>query len=159
MRRALRRLLTAFAAIAFAAALSAIEKEQRIQKSDLPAAVQATADRESSGGTVREYAKVVEKGQVVYAMDLVVGGHAKEILIGADGNVFEVREDVPFDQLPPEVAAGFKQKAGQGRIGKVTSISKNTAVIGYEARVGSQKIELGVDGKPPATPVPVTPAP
>jgi hypothetical protein len=154
MCRSLRILIIVLAGAFAAAGARAIEKEQRIQKSDMPEAVQATADRESAGGTVKEYAKAIEKGQVVYAIDVVADGRTKEILIGADGNVVAVREDVPFAQLPPEVQAGLKQQAGKGKIGKVTAISKNTAVTGYEASVANQgkttRVEVGVDGKPPA---------
>jgi hypothetical protein len=154
MCRSLRILIIVLAGAFAAAGARAIEKEQRIQKSDMPEAVQATADRESAGGTVKEYAKAIEKGQVVYAIDVVADGRTKEILIGADGNVVAVREDVPFAQLPPEVQAGLKQQAGKGKIGKVTAISKNPAVTGYEASVANQgkttRVEVGVDGKPPA---------
>jgi hypothetical protein len=120
----------------------------------MPEAVQATADKETAGGTVKEYAKAVEKGQVVYAVDVVADGRAKEILIGADGNVVAVREDVPFAQLPPEIQEGLRQQAGKGKIGTVTAISKNTAVTAYEASVTTKgktaRVEVGVDGKPPA---------
>ena len=141
----------------------AIEKEQRIKKSEMPEAVQATADRESAGATVKEYAKAVEKGQAVYAMDIVADGHAKEILIGGDGNVVSVREEVPFAQLPPEIQTGLKQQAGKGRIDHVVAISKNTAVTSYQAQVSTHgktsRIELGVDGKPPAPPGSSEPVP
>jgi hypothetical protein len=155
MRRNLGVLVAVLAGGLAAAVAPAVEKEQRIQKADLPEAVQATAERESAGGTVREYAKAIEKGQVVYAMDVSVNGRAREVLIGADGNVVAVREDVPFAQLPPEIQAGLKQQAGKGKIGKVIAVSKNTAVLGYEASVAAangktMKVEVGVDGKPPA---------
>jgi hypothetical protein len=96
-------------------------------------------------------------------MDLVAGGHAKKILIGGDGNVVSVEEEVPFAQLPPEIQAGLKQQAGKGRIDRVVAISKNTAVTGYEARLSANgktsRIELGVDGKPPAPPGSPEPVP
>jgi hypothetical protein len=99
MSRSIRgvRLLAAWAAgIALAAAAHGIEKEQKIRKSDMPEAVQATADRESAGATVKEYAKGVEKGQAVFAMDVTADGHAKEILIGGDGNIVSIREEIPL---------------------------------------------------------------
>ena len=166
MSRSIRgvRLLAAWTAgIALAAAAEGIEKEQKILKSEMPEAVQATADRESAGATVKEYAKGVEKGQAVYAMDVVADGHAKEILIGGDGNVVSVREEIPFAQLPPEIQAGLKQQAGKGRIDRVVAISKNTAVTAYEARVSAKgktsRVEVGVDGKPPAPPGSPEPVP
>jgi hypothetical protein len=163
MSRVVRFLAALAAGVALTAAAQAVEKEQKIRKADLPEAVAATADRESAGATVKEYAKAVEKGQVVYAMDIVAGGRAKEILIGGDGNVVSVREEVPFTQLPPEIQAGLKQQAGGGRIDRIVSVSKNTAVTGYEARVTAKgktsRIQLGVDGKPPAPPGSPEPVP
>ena len=163
MSRVVRLLAGLAAGIALTAAVLAVENEQRIKKSEMPEAVQATADRESAGATVRSYGKGVEKGQAVYAMDLVAGGHAKKILIGGDGNVVSVQEEVPFAQLPPEIQAGLKQQAGKGRIDRVVAISKNTAVTGYEARLSANgktsRIELGVDGKPPAPPGSPEPVP
>ena len=166
MSRAGRVLAGLAAGIALAAATEvaqAIEKEQKIKKSDMPEAVQATADRESAGATVKEYAKAVEKGQAVYAMDVVADGHAKEILIGGDGNVVSVYEEIPFAQLPPEIQAGLKQQAGSGRVDHVVAVSKNTAVTSYQARVSrngkTSRVELGVDGKPPAPPGSPEPVP
>jgi hypothetical protein len=166
MSRVVRLLAGLAAGIALTAATEiaqAIEKEQRIQKSEMPEAVQATADRESAGATVRSYGKGVEKGQAVYAVDLMAGGHSKKILIGGDGNVVSVQEEVPFAQLPPEIQAGLKQQAGGGRIDRVVAISKNTAVTGYQARLSANgktsRIELGVDGKPPAPPGSPEPVP
>ncbi|HEY4228808.1 MAG TPA: hypothetical protein VGO79_01485 [Thermoanaerobaculia bacterium] len=163
MNRVGRILAGVAAGIALTAASQAIEKEQKIKKAEMPEAVQATADRESAGATVKEYAKAVEKGQAVYAMDIVADGHAKEILIGGDGNVVSVHEEVPFAQLPPEIQSGLKQQAGKGRIDRVIAISKNTAVTGYQASVSANgktsRIELGVDGKPPAPPGSPEPVP
>ena len=166
MKRAARLLGVLAAGIALTAATEtaqAIEKGPRIQKSEMPEAVQATADRESVGATVKEYAKGVEKGQAVFVMDLVAGGHAKEILIGGDGNVVSVQEEVPFAQLPPEIQAGLQQQAGRGRIDRVVEISKNTAVTSYQARVAANgrtsRVEVGVDGNPPAPPGSPEPVP
>ena len=62
MSRVVRLLAGLAAGIALTAAVLAVENEQRIKKSEMPEAVQATADRESAGATVRSYGKGVEKG-------------------------------------------------------------------------------------------------
>ena len=87
----------------------------------------------------------------------------KKILIGGDGNVVSVQEEVPFAQLPPEIQSGLRQQAGRGRIDRVVAISKNTAVTSYQTRVAANgktsRIEVGVDGKPPAPPGSPEPVP
>ena len=156
MSRTLRISIAVAAGLALGAALQAggKEKEKKIQKSDMPAAVQKAADQESAGATVKGYSEETENGAVVYQVDLVVGGRAKEILIGGDGVVVAIEEEVPWAQLPAEIQAGLKQQAGKGKIGRVHSITKHGTMTGYEAEVTSKgkksEVEVGVDGKAPA---------
>jgi hypothetical protein len=127
------------------------DKEKKLKKSDLPAAVQTTADRESAGGKVTGYSKGMEDGQIVYEVNMVVDGLPKEILIGPDGVVVAVEKQVTWDQVPADVQSGLKQQAGGSKIGKVSSISKNGKVVGYETSVTrkgkKENIEVGTDGK------------
>ena len=64
----------------------------------------------------------------------------------------EIEEEVPLNSLPAAVKAGIEQQAGQGKILKVESITKNNKIVAYEAEVqaGGKKseIKVGPDGKP-----------
>lgn len=127
-------------------------QETKIQRSDLPAAVQKTVDEQSKGAIVRGFAKEIEKGQTIYEVELTANGHSKDISIDANGKVLEIEEVVPFDSLPDAVKQGLQTKAARRKIVKVESLTKHGKVVAYEAKVTSgakkSEIQVGPDGKP-----------
>jgi uncharacterized membrane protein YkoI len=128
------------------------DHEKRLKKSDLPAEVQKTADEYSKGATVRGYSKEIENGKPEYEVELTVDGHSKDVNIDETGAVIEIEEQVQLDKLSAPARDGLKNKAGDGKITKVESITKHGKVVAYEAQVltGSKKTEVQVapDGKP-----------
>jgi hypothetical protein len=125
----------------------------KIEKSDLPDEVRKTADREGGDATVTGYSQDTDEyGGTVYGVDLVVNGHARTILIGEDGVVVEIDEEVPWDRLPADVQAGLKAQAGAGKVGRVESITTDGKVVGYQAEVDTDgaksEVSVGPDGKP-----------
>lgn len=92
--------------------------EKHLKKSNLPAAVQKTADEQSQGATVKGYATEMEGGKRVYEVELTANGHSKDITIAADGTVLEIEEEVSLDSLPAAVREGLQKKAGAGSITK-----------------------------------------
>jgi uncharacterized cupredoxin-like copper-binding protein len=141
---------------ALATQASAQEKEKKLQRADLPAAVQRTADEQSAGATVKGYSTEEDNGQVVYEVEMTMHGHARDVTIGADGTVLEVEQEVALDSLPAAVRTGLKQLAGSGTIGKIESLTKKGTLVAYEAHVkhGSKRseIQVGPDGKKLAHP-------
>ena len=75
------------------------EKEKKLKRSDLPAAVQKTLDQESQGATIRGYSSETDNGQLVYEVEMRVRGHGRDVLIGADGSVMEIEEEVALDSV------------------------------------------------------------
>ena len=128
------------------------EYEKHLKKSALPAEVQKTADEYSKGATVRGYSKEMENGKPEYEVELTVDGHSKDVSIDQTGAVIEIEEQVQFDKLSAPVRDGLKNKAGEGKITKVESITKHGKIVAYEAQVltGTKKMEVqvGPDGKP-----------
>lgn len=129
----------------------AMAQEKHIKKSDLPAAVQKTAEEQSKGATVRGYTQETEDGKLEYEVEMTVNGHGKDVSIDPDGNILEVEETVDLGGLPAEVREGLQKKAGAGKIGKVESITKHGSTVAYEAHVmnGTKKteVQVGPDGK------------
>jgi uncharacterized membrane protein YkoI len=132
------------------------EHEKKLKRSDLPAAVQKTADQESQGATVRGYSSETDDGQLVYEVALRVHGHNKDVSIAADGSVLEAEEEVALDSLPAPVRDGLRQLAGRGRITKVESLTKHGTLVAYEAQVRTgtkrSEVQVGPNGKPLAHP-------
>ncbi len=136
---------TVFAVLTLAfVAIPAVSQEEKIRRSDLPAAVAATVAAQSQGSTVRGFSKEREKGQTYYEAELEVGVDTK-------GNVVEVEEEVAMDALPATVRDGLWAKAAGATLAKVESLTKLGKLVAYEAQVVAKgkksEIQVGPDGK------------
>jgi hypothetical protein len=129
-----------------------LAQDKQIQKSDLPAAVQKTADEQSKGATVRGYSSEVEDGKLTYEVQLTINGHGRDVSIDANGVLMEIEDEVDINSLPAAVQDGLKKKAGAGKILQVESLTKKGKLVAYEAQVltGTKRseIQVGPDGKP-----------
>ena len=137
-------------------AVSASAQEKRLKKSDLPPAVQKTADEQSKGATVRGYSSEMEEGKLQYEVEMTVNGHSRDVSIAPDGSVLEIEEQVALDTLPAAVREGLQKEAGGRKITKVESLTKHGTLVAYEAQVraGNKRSEVQVSpgGKPLAHP-------
>lgn len=127
------------------------ETEVAIKRSDLPPAVEKTAAAESAHATVKGFAREVENGVTYYEMELVVDGHARDVLMDADGNVVEIEEQVAFERLPATVQTALKARAGKGKIGVVESLTKRGSLVAYEAHIVTgrtrSEVQVGPNGE------------
>ena len=137
---------TKLALIAIALTTAAFAQDKKIQRADLPTAVEKTVAAQSQGATIKEFSQEKENGQLLYEAEMTVSGHSKDISIDAAGTIVEVEEQVAFDFLPAPVKAALQTKAGQGKIVKVESITKHDKLVAYEAKVqtGTRKSEIQV---------------
>ncbi len=130
----------------------AVAQEKKIKRADLPPAVEKTVAAQSAGATIKGFSKEIEKGQTYYEAEMIVNGHSKDILIDTNGAIVEVEEEVAMDALPTEVKAGLQAKAGEGKLVKVETLTKQDKLVAYEAQVtrGGKKseVQVGPDGKP-----------
>jgi hypothetical protein len=144
--------LAVIATSACAILSSAQEQEKKINRSDLPAAVEKTVAAQTQGATIRGFNKEKEKGKTYYEVELTVNGHSKDILIDPTGAIAEIEEKVDLASLPTEVQSGLQAKAGSGKLGKIESITKHDKVVAYEAKVTAggkrTEVQVGPDGKP-----------
>src|SRR5712671_5197642 len=106
----IRRANVAVLVLALCCAASAWSQEKKLKKSDLPAAVQKTADDQSKGATVRGYSTETEDGKLEYEVQLTVNGHSKDITMDPQGIVMEIEEEVDIKTLPAEVHAGLEKQ-------------------------------------------------
>lgn len=138
------------AAIFLASTLSAVAQEKKIDQSNLPPPVQKTVQEQSKGATVKGYSTEREHGKTVYEAEMMIDGHSKDIQIAKDGTLNEIEEEVAFSSLPANVQAALKAKAGEAKITKVESLTKQNKLVAYEAATlkGTKKgeIQVGPDG-------------
>jgi uncharacterized membrane protein YkoI len=129
-----------------------VAQEKKIKRADLPPAVEKTVAAQSAGATVKGFSKETEKGQTYYEAEMIVNGHSKDILIDTNGAIVEVEEEVAMDALPAEVKAGLQAKAGEGKLVKVATLTKQDKLVAYEAQVRKDgkksEVQVGPDGKP-----------
>jgi len=127
-------------------------QEKKIDRSQLPAPVEATVKAQSEGATVSGFSTETEHGQTYYEAELKINGHSKDLLMDAQGNVVEIEEEVGMDALPDAVKGGLQTKAGDGKLLKIESLTKHGTLVAYEAQVikkgKKSEIQVGPDGKP-----------
>ncbi len=130
----------------------AVAQEKRINRSELPPAVERTVVAQSHGSKIRGFSQEKENGKTFYEAELMVNDHGKDVLMDEDGKVVEVEEQVPIDSLSPSVRNALQAKAGIGKIVKVESLTKKDKLVAYEAQVrrNGEKLEVqvGPQGEP-----------
>lgn len=125
-----------------------------VQQANLPAPVQATVSRQSSGATIHGLSKSTEDGRLTYELELVMAdGHRKDMDIAPDGAVLEVEEQIELAKVPEVARAAIQGTAGSRTIRRVEAVSRGDGtLVGYEVGVsdGAQRSEfrVGADGKP-----------
>jgi hypothetical protein len=152
MKKIVRVLVGVVLALGVGAVMSAQAK--KLNQSDLPEAVQKTAAEQGAGGKVTAYWEREGEGGSFYEVDLEVDGHAKGVLIKPDGSLIAVQEEVAFDKLDPSVQESLKKQAGDGKIDRVFSVTRNGKVERYVAMTDNNgqkgKIIVGPDGSVPS---------
>jgi hypothetical protein len=71
----------------FFLSVPALTQEKKIQRSDLPPAVEKTVAAQSQGTTIRGFSQEKENGQTFYEAELRINGHSKDVLMNAQGAV------------------------------------------------------------------------
>ena len=141
-------------ALLVASGVSAAEK--RVKMESLPPAVQKTVQEQAKGATIRGLSIEIEDGKTFYEAELKVNGHNKDVLIDPNGAVVEVEEEVALDSLPAAAKDAIQKRAAKGQIVLVESVSKNDAVVAYEAKIKTagktSEVKVNPDGSPAREP-------
>jgi hypothetical protein len=122
--------------------LSAADK--KIQRKDLPVAVQRTVQsEEAAGAKIVGLATEVEGGRTMYEIETTVHGHTRDLLVAEDGQIVETEEETSIDVVPAAVKNALEAR---GRVGKVETVTKGKTVT-YEAVVekNGKKTEVAVN--------------
>jgi hypothetical protein len=123
----------------------------KLERGDLPRAVENTLAAETRDATIRGIVTEVDRGQRVFEVALTIDGHVRVLEIDEQGHLLETEDEVPLAIVPPAVKAGLKKAAGKGTIVKVETLTKNGKLVAYEADVktGTRRweVQVGPDGK------------
>lgn len=146
-------------ALGLVISVGAQAKEKQIKQSNLPTAVQKTAAEHSTGATVTGYTKDKVEGVMLYQMDLLVEGRTRGIVMGPDGTVVQVEQEIAWDQLPADVQTDLANVAGKGKYVAVSTITKDGKLVAYEAVLVTNGNKAHVQVKPKAAALDTVPAP
>lgn len=123
--------------------------EKRVQFSDLPPAVQKTAQAETQGATVNGYSKEVEHGNIRYEVAMILNGKSRDVSIDPSGKVVEVEQEVSLEAVPPAALTAIQAGARGGSIAKVEEVKSDSQTV-YEAQVRGtgkhREIRVHADG-------------
>src|SRR5215469_15229263 len=124
--------------IALSLSALALAQERKVQRGELPPAVEKTVVTEGRGATIQGFSQETEHGETYYEAEMMVSGHSKDVLLDKSGSIVEVEEQMAFDSLPSEVKEGFQSRAGSAKILKVESLTKHGKLVAYEAKIISK---------------------
>jgi hypothetical protein len=154
-----RNRLIAGIALGLVLSVAALGAEKKIKQSKLPPAVQQTAEAQSAGATVTGYTSDKVEGAMVYRMDLVAEGLTRGIVMDSKGDVLSVEQEVAWNELPADVQKDFTNASSKGKLGAVSTVSQNGAVVSYVAVLVVKGERLQVRVKPNAAELAPIPAP
>ena len=120
-------------AIGLAISVAGLGDAKSIKQSKLPAAVQRTAEEQSAGATVTGYSTDKVDGAVTYRMELLAEGLTRGVVMDSEGNVLAVAQEVAWNELPADIQKAFEGATSRGKLGTVSTISSNGALVAYEA--------------------------
>ena len=130
-------------------AVTALAAETKVLMKDLPAAVQKRVTEETKTAKLRGLEKEVEHGMTYYEAETTINGKSRDILIDPSGTIVEIEESVTLESLPEAARGGLQRAAGTGKILRVESVTRGSAVS-YEAVIERQgkksEVSVNADG-------------
>ncbi|SRR5579871_138675 len=135
-----------FLAVLLCAAF-AVAAETKIEKKDLPAAVQKAADEQTKGAQIKGYSKEIEKGKTLYEVETSVNGHGRDLTFDATGKLVETEEEIAIDRVPAAAKAAIEKASTGGKLNKVEAVTHDNKTV-YEASItkGGKKSEVLFNG-------------
>ena len=118
-------------------AVTAAAQEIRINRSELPAAVEATVQKQEGKLKAKAVYKEREHGQTFYEIAMRGDGNKKDLRLDEKGNIVEVEEEIPLAMLPANVKSVLLAEAGNGKIHKVETVT-SSGRIRYEATITNE---------------------
>ena len=127
---------------AFLVSLAAGAPATKIKKTELPEAVRETVDRHAPGGRVVRCWRIEGDHEAMYEVDLKVDGRKKGFIVGLNGELLTIQEEVAWHELPGAVQERLERVARGNEIEEVYSIAQHGELVGYGARIDGEGIGI-----------------
>jgi predicted DNA-binding antitoxin AbrB/MazE fold protein len=127
--------------------------EDEVPLKDLPKAVTDAVKAKYPKAELKEAAKEVKGGKTVYEVETKLAGKGLDLIVGADGKILEIEEEVAVADLPKAVSSAVKAKYESGTIKKAEKLTVTEGnKTSYEVIVDlkgkkSRELAISADGK------------
>lgn len=149
--RTVALLVISLLTVALAGSVPAQDAEQKISMNDLPPAVQRAVRKQSKGATVGDLSREVEDGATRYEATITAGGHSRDVVFEADGQVAAVEVKTPLALIPAPAREAIEKSAGSGKILFVEAVTEH-GDTSYEAHIlkgqRAREIKVNASGEP-----------
>jgi uncharacterized membrane protein YkoI len=123
--------------------------EKKVQLKDLPPAAQKFVQDLIRGAELKGLSQEEENGKIVYEIETIKNGKARDILIDSSGSVLESEEATTLDEIPVPAKAAIEKAAVEGKITRVETVTRKD-ITHYEAvitKAGKKsEIKVAADG-------------
>lgn len=131
--------------------ISVFAAETKIRVEDAPAPVQKTVQAETKNATLVGLTKEREHGKLVYELETKRDGKSRDLMIGGDGAILSVEQEVALDSIPAPAKAAIEKRAAGGKVSKVEEVTEGGKVA-YEAALvvkgKKSEVKFSADGNP-----------
>ncbi len=143
-----RNLSVAIIVLALASGARA-QGEQPIGRKDVPAAVLSAFQSSYPHGVIRGFARETKNGTRFFEIQSVEGSIHRDLLYTGAGNIVEIEETFPPDQIPPGVQRTLKENFAGTPVQRIERVTRGSNTT-YEATIGKgksrQEIVMNADG-------------
>jgi hypothetical protein len=114
------------------------QKEQKVERKNVPAAVLSSFTKWYPHAEIRGYSRESEHGEITFEIESVDGGMHRDILYTSRGKVVEVEETLPRNQVPEVIRTALSQQLRGVSIQRIERVSRDSSTR-YEATIGKGK--------------------
>ncbi|MCL5029690.1 MAG: PepSY-like domain-containing protein [Bacteroidetes bacterium] len=145
-------ILFSFIVVAFSFSVNSnvFAQEKKISEKEVPAAVLNAFHKAYPKAEIKGLSTETEKGKKYFEVESIEGTKHIDLLITKTGNITEIEETIPTDQIPGSVMKTLEAKFKGLKIEKAEKVT-NGAVSNYElvieSKAGKHEVKLNAAGK------------
>lgn len=125
-------------------------QEKKISEKEVPASVMSAFHKAYPKAEIKGTSIETEKGKKYYEIESIEGTKHIDLLISKDGQIAEVEETIPVEQLPSRIMKTLETKFKEMKIDKAEKVTRG-AISNYElvieSSMGKREVKLNAAGK------------
>jgi uncharacterized membrane protein YkoI len=125
--------------------------KKELPTESLPAAVLKRVSTESQGAKIEKSTQINKDGKTLYEVEFQLGGHERELVLDASGEVIKTEDIVALSTVPAPTKQQIEKSVGHGKLIKIEAIAEKGKPMIYEAEYEADghksEIKIAADGK------------